>query len=600
LSSSSSSSSSSIMLPPSFGTTSQKQLRAPRDIGTVSARHAGEVPAEYRLPGPHTFVTLKFRYLPWCPKFSLAVKAKVVGWNITPGVRVCPLQVGGGWPALAAERGGSCGLHSEAELRARSLVGAPAPALPWSGPLPLDGAWAQADGKARLAGASGCVDGKLSPSLCSAHSFSVDAKPERAESKQRASKRSVTGNKLMAMLGHRGMSYRSSVVSSEEPTSGWMRKMLWRLRHYDGGAVNVVMAAVIFSSSINVGLEIECEMEGAERCTDITKILEHVFCVIFVLELAIRCLVEGPAACRTAWFQFDTVLISVSALSVWVLQPIVAANYDSNESAAWADAISQVTMLRTLRILRLLRVLRPLEQFHELWKLATGLLSSLRTVLAALTMILMTLYVFACFGMELVNYSASQGDDSAAVAVMQEHFSSVYVTMLTLIQFATGDGIADVYWPLVMKAWYLSFYFMAIWLIVTVVLMNLGPVAHRRDRGQRHRAGRPRSGAAPAHAPAQGAGVQALHKEHLRRAGLVQGWQPQRKRDQARDAGRPRGAAAREKRAVQEHAAGAQGRSGVGPVHGPVRVPRHGQIRHHRLAGVLRGGLLSGPAVHSH
>mmetsp|Transcript_70463 Transcript_70463/g.200006 ORF Transcript_70463/g.200006 Transcript_70463/m.200006 type:complete len:341 (-) Transcript_70463:349-1371(-) len=123
---------------------------------------------------------------------------------------------------------------------------------------------------------------------------------------------------------------------------------------------------------------------------------------------------------------------------------------------------------------------------------------------------------------------------------------------------------------------------------------------HRRDRGQRHRAGRPRSGAAPAHAPAQGAGVQALHKEHLRRAGLVQGWQPQRKRDQARDAGRPRGAAAREKRAVQEHAAGAQGRSGVGPVHGPVRVPRHGQIRHHRLAGVLRGGLLSGPAVHSH
>merc|ERR1712194_22268 len=192
-----------------------------------------------------------------------------------------------------------------------------------------------------------------------------------------------------------------------------------------------------------------------------------------MLELVVRYLVEGSAVCKTAWFQFDAILISISAFSVWVLQPLVAANYDNNDAMVWVDAISQVTMLRTLRILRLMRVMRPLEQFQELWKLATGLMSSLRTVLAALTMILMTLYIFACFGMELVNYSASQGDGSAAVDVMREHFSSVYVTMLTLTQFATGDGIADLYWPLVMQSWGLCFYFMAVWLIVTVVLMNL-------------------------------------------------------------------------------------------------------------------------------
>jgi Ca2+-binding EF-hand superfamily protein len=88
-------------------------------------------------------------------------------------------------------------------------------------------------------------------------------------------------------------------------------------------------------------------------------------------------------------------------------------------------------------------------------------------------MMFMTTYIFACFGIELVYYTPALTEDPETVSVMEEKFSSVFVTMLTLCQFVTVDGVSDVYWPLVMKEWYFMFYFAAVWLVLSVVLMNL-------------------------------------------------------------------------------------------------------------------------------
>jgi hypothetical protein len=117
--------------------------------------------------------------------------------------------------------------------------------------------------------------------------------------------------------------------------------------------------------------------------------------------------------------------------------------------------------------------MRLMEQFQEIEKLARGLMSSFRTVLAAGVLILMTVYMLACFGMELINYNVSAQEGSEVAHVMQEHFSSMSVTMLTLVRCASGDAFADLYWPLVMDSWYLVTYFIVVWLVVSVVLMNL-------------------------------------------------------------------------------------------------------------------------------
>merc|ERR1740121_2402474 len=75
--------------------------------------------------------------------------------------------------------------------------------------------------------------------------------------------------------------------------------------------------------------------------------------------------------------------------------------------------------------------------------------------------------------MELIHHLVSTHEESEASNVMQEHFSSMSRAMLTLCQFASGDGMFDVYWPLVMESWYLLLYFILVWLVVALMLMNL-------------------------------------------------------------------------------------------------------------------------------
>jgi hypothetical protein len=266
---------------------------------------------------------------------------------------------------------------------------------------------------------------------------------------------------------------------------------MWALGKSHGTAI---MSVVILASSINVGVEIECSAQDAGDCTNIAGTMEYVFCTIFVIEMVVGCAIHGRSILHMQWARFDAFLIAITALSLSI-SPIVTALNPSNDLELWFMVISQATILRTLRLLRLLRFLRLIDYFQETWKLARGLMSSLRTVLGACVMVAVTVYVFGCLGMELVNHNTFLQEDVDSAEVIHQNFSSLGITMLTLFQFALGDGTVDVYWPIVLRAWYMLFYFLAVWLVLTVVLMNLitavivdnAIVQGGHDREMRHR-----------------------------------------------------------------------------------------------------------------
>jgi hypothetical protein len=137
------------------------------------------------------------------------------------------------------------------------------------------------------------------------------------------------------------------------------------------------------------------------------------------------------------------------------------------------DILSKVLILRILRLTRLVRALRMFEQFQEMWKLANGLVRSLRTVISACLMIFITVYVLACLGIELIARNSFLTEDPDTAQVIQENFQSLPMTMATLIQFANADSIVSVYKPIVERVWYLGFYFALVWLVITIKLMNL-------------------------------------------------------------------------------------------------------------------------------
>eukprot|EP00438_Fugacium_kawagutii_P027996 Skav202947 [mRNA] locus=scaffold422:471720:476784:+ [translate_table: standard] len=56
----------------------------------------------------------------------------------------------------------------------------------------------------------------------------------------------------------------------------------------------------------------------------------------------------------------------------------------------------------TLRILRLLRALRALQYFRTVWRLVHGLLNSGNAMLSTCLLIVLTLYIGACLGIEMI------------------------------------------------------------------------------------------------------------------------------------------------------------------------------------------------------
>jgi voltage-gated sodium channel len=234
----------------------------------------------------------------------------------------------------------------------------------------------------------------------------------------------------------------------------------------------MIMAGVIIANSISIGIEMQLELEG--RDSSAIGMIEHVFLTIFVLELALRAVARGAGALRSSWFRFDALLVFVGIVSSWVVEPIVKLRLKSDpDSTAALDAVSEVLVLRILRLLRLARALRMFEQFQEMWKLAKGLLHSIRTVLSACTLLLGTIYVFACISVEVITKNELLQGDPETHDLIQEHLSSLHVTMLTLFRWTHTDATESVYVPIVKKSWLFAVFFGALWLIVTVCLMNL-------------------------------------------------------------------------------------------------------------------------------
>jgi len=165
-----------------------------------------------------------------------------------------------------------------------------------------------------------------------------------------------------------------------------------------------------------------------------------------------------------AWFLLDFTLVVLGVTTVAVL--LFGGSGD-------LGLLESVLVVRAMRLLRLIRALRMLKYFRTVWRLVYGLLTSHNAMFSTLALILLTLYVFACLGVELISRDENLAEDDETRHIVELNFQSVPLTMLTLMQFVTMDSVALVYTPLVRKKPWLIIYFLAIILIVSIALMNL-------------------------------------------------------------------------------------------------------------------------------
>lgn len=291
------------------------------------------------------------------------------------------------------------------------------------------------------------------------------------------SRASATGRRVLPSVSRYLESYRTrqlinSLSDIPSITTDWklfckysaMYVVSWSYFEY-------VIGLIIFVNAGVVGLSITADLEGNDM-TPYT-ILENIFMAIYIVEVCLRFIAYGVQKnLKDPWVVFDIVLICLGGITVWVLEPVVAAQPEDADSTI-NSILTPLLIFRIFRLLRLLRALRLVNIFRTLWRLVQGLLHSLGTMCWTFVLVGITLYVFACCAVELITKDEFLRRDPRIEEVASRYFRSIPVTMMSLLQFVTADSIHEIYWDLVMKQPLFIIGVIAIILVVAVALMNL-------------------------------------------------------------------------------------------------------------------------------
>ena len=95
-------------------------------------------------------------------------------------------------------------------------------------------------------------------------------------------------------------------------------------------------------------------------------------------------------------------------------------------------------------------------------RLVFGLLTAGQSILATTALILVSRFISACVAVEVIAKDGERLADSITAPIVEGHFSGVGKSILTLMQFVTMDGLAEIYYPLIMKKPWLCAYFLPI------------------------------------------------------------------------------------------------------------------------------------------
>ena len=223
---------------------------------------------------------------------------------------------------------------------------------------------------------------------------------------------------------------------------------------------------VILLNVIAIGFEADLSLAGNEwESSSWFAGSERIFLAIYCAEAILRAFGLGRTLLSDGWYIMDLFLIVIVMVTLAVV-PMLANQHD-------IASFRKLLVVRGLRLLRLLRVCRMVHHFKIIWRLVYGFLTSWQTIFATAALILVSIYVFSCIAVEIIAKDMDLTSNEITQQIVSQNFWGVGRSMLTIFQFVTLDGLREIYYPLVIEKPWLSVYFFAIVLVISIGLMNL-------------------------------------------------------------------------------------------------------------------------------
>eukprot|EP00927_Polykrikos_kofoidii_P031141 TRINITY_DN26802_c0_g1_i1.p1 TRINITY_DN26802_c0_g1~~TRINITY_DN26802_c0_g1_i1.p1 ORF type:complete len:664 (-),score=69.89 TRINITY_DN26802_c0_g1_i1:83-2074(-) len=158
--------------------------------------------------------------------------------------------------------------------------------------------------------------------------------------------------------------------------------------------------------------------------------MENFFCTFFSFELAVRFgAFQNKSNCvRDFWFCFDFSLVVVMVIETWITTLVFTLIFGSSKTSTSVDA-QILKILRLSRLTRVGRLARILHAIPELIVLFRGVASASRSVLSAMVLLVLLMYVSAVIFTQVIDHLT---EPDAVPNLRELYFSSVQHSMASL------------------------------------------------------------------------------------------------------------------------------------------------------------------------
>eukprot|EP00929_Paragymnodinium_shiwhaense_P007628 TRINITY_DN111537_c0_g1_i1.p1 TRINITY_DN111537_c0_g1~~TRINITY_DN111537_c0_g1_i1.p1 ORF type:complete len:604 (-),score=164.91 TRINITY_DN111537_c0_g1_i1:156-1967(-) len=231
---------------------------------------------------------------------------------------------------------------------------------------------------------------------------------------------------------------------SEDEAFGGQEKKKRRKPFVDWPRFNMLIGVMIAVNAVTIGLETDVQTEKIrnpdyyDENANLWVLAELFFVVVFTAELIARLYFYRCSfftGTNRTWNTADFCIVTVSVLDAIVLTPM----------SIGGGEVRFLQMLRFARLTRLIRLVRLFKIFKELWLVASGLISSLRTVFWVCITLWLLVYIWAVYATYTIGQNDADYDPYWRETQWdhEKYFGTVGRSLFTFVQILTLENWCD-------------------------------------------------------------------------------------------------------------------------------------------------------------
>jgi len=242
---------------------------------------------------------------------------------------------------------------------------------------------------------------------------------------------------------------------------------------------------VVLTNSIFIGIEVQIGLQSSGESPAAIRAIQYLYTTLFTVELLLRMIVHGRQYFWNEDWLWNWLDIFIVSTSLWELGvDIVSMLSKSDGEVASLEGVTGLKAFRIVRVTRIAKTVRLLHIFRfilALRMLITSIINTLKSLLWAIILLVLIIYVFAVIFTQSVNSFLREDSNTLDPELepnLVKYFGSLTDSMLSLfMSIAGGISWVEVISPLrrISEAWvflflfYISFTYFAVLNVVTAV-----------------------------------------------------------------------------------------------------------------------------------